>query len=117
MTNKEEKEGEDMGYGFGALNDYAHRAHTNAVAKGFWDDRDPSNVLSTLAELALIHSEVSEAAEAIRKPDGGNFGEELADIVIRVMDTAEAHGVNLEQEIVNKMATNEARPHKHGKRA
>ncbi len=38
--------------------------------------------------LALIHSEVSEALEAFRADDGDNFAEELADIVIRVLDLA-----------------------------
>lgn len=47
------------------------------------------------------------------KPVG--FPSELADIVIRVFDLAGALGINLEQEVLNKMAYNETRPHKHGK--
>lgn len=99
------------------LDDLAAECHRDAVVKGFWDDRDVDDVLSTLAELAMIHSEVSEATEAVRKGDAANFAEELADIVIRVMDTAEAHGVELEREVVTKMKANRARPHKHGKLA
>jgi len=40
------------------------------------------------AILALIHSEVSEALEAFRHNDKTNFAEELADILIRVLDCA-----------------------------
>jgi NTP pyrophosphatase (non-canonical NTP hydrolase) len=72
-----------------------------------------------------MHSEVSEALEAYRedptipstvseegKPLG--FASELADIVIRVGDTAEALGIDLEAAVVQKMKYNESRPFKHG---
>ena len=38
-------------------------------------------------KIALCHAELSEALEALRKGDE-NFGEELADVVIRVADLA-----------------------------
>ena len=107
-----------MGYGFGALNDYADRCFANAKAHGFHEktpslDR-PEDTRHLLSWMMLITTEVAEAAEAIRKGDKENFAEELADICIRVFDSAAALGINLEQEIVNKMIRNEARPHMHG---
>ncbi len=108
-----------MSYGFGRINDLAHQIHTNAKAKGFHEykpkfgvrGKDTRHILSWIA---LIHSEASEALEAARVGDLKNFGEELADIVIRVLDCAEATGVNIEQEIVNKIEKNAARPVHHG---
>lgn len=49
-----------------------------------------------------------------KKPEG--VPAELADIAIRVFDTAEAWRVDLEQEIIRKMDFNETRPPKHGRR-
>lgn len=106
-----------MSYGFGLLNDYAHRVHQTAIDKGFWDSVDVSEGSDCLAKLMLVVTEVAEAAEAVRKGDDENFAEELADICIRVFDLAEGSGVNLEQAIVDKMQKNESRPHMHGKRA
>jgi len=65
--------------------------------------------------LALIHSEVSEALEADREGDEENYAEEMADIVIRVMDHCESEGINLEGEIMKKDLENRKREHKHGK--
>ena len=86
-------------------------AHANARDKGFWEGEPSAEALA--AKLALVHSEVSEALECLR--DGSAWSSELADIVIRVADLAEATGVDLGVAIANKMAFNATRPHKHGK--
>ena len=67
-------------------------------------------------EVSLIHSEVSESLEEYRKSGKVDdaVAEELADIVIRVMDTAETHSVNLYEEILKKMVANRSRPYRHG---
>jgi NTP pyrophosphatase (non-canonical NTP hydrolase) len=44
-----------------------------------------------------------------------NFKEELADVAIRLGDLCGGLGIDLETEILNKMAINESRPYKHGK--
>lgn len=69
-------------------------------------------------DIALMHSELSEALEAMRHErwtgkDG--VGEELADVVIRVLHFAGKHSINLGQELVRKMTLNLERPFKHGK--
>jgi NTP pyrophosphatase (non-canonical NTP hydrolase) len=49
------------------------------------------------------------------KPIG--FASELADVVIRVMDLAEAMGIDLEREILLKHEYNLTREHRHGGKA
>lgn len=93
------------------------RAHSYANRAGFWEGLDPSLTPVMLMKLALVHSEVSEACEAVRMEPWGNIEEELADVVIRVMDLAGAIGMDLEHFIVKKMNANEKRPKKHNKQA
>jgi NTP pyrophosphatase (non-canonical NTP hydrolase) len=82
---------------------------------GFHEGPAGEDTRSRAKILALIHSEVSEALEADRAGDDENYAEELADIVIRVLDHAESEGIDLGSEIVKKMDENRIREHKHGK--
>lgn len=85
------------------------KIYQNAVDHGWWELPRPIPEV-----LCLIHSEVSEALEAFRNNDHDNFREELADIVIRVLDAAEGYGINLQEEILKKHEFNKKRPYKHG---
>lgn len=102
-----------------SLNQLADRAHSYAVGRGFWNGLSVYDVTVQLSKLALIHSEVSEAVEAVRKPNEveSNLPEELADIIIRVLDLAGAMRINIDQAVSDKMAYNEQREYMHGKRA
>lgn len=51
------------------------------------------------AILALIHSEISEAWEAFHGADRDNFGEELADVIIRILDMLGGLGVDIEAQV------------------
>ena len=95
----------------GDIKDAQKEAWTIAEEKGFHsDDR------SRAKALALIHSEVSEALEADRHDESkSSYAEELADIVIRVLDHAEEQDIDLEQHIYAKMSENREREYKHGK--
>jgi NTP pyrophosphatase (non-canonical NTP hydrolase) len=66
------------------------------------------------AVLALIHSEVSEALEAFRKDDPENFAEEMADVVIRVLDCTHGLGIDLGMAVLEKLEVNRGRGHRHG---
>ena len=66
------------------------------------------------AVLALIHSEASEALEAFRNRDLDNFREEMADIVIRVLDCVAAFDTDFHRTICDKIEYNRTRGHRHG---
>lgn len=106
------------------IDELVERAFRNALNKGFYDNGTPN-----IGErIALMHSELSEALEALRestemgirftgsngKPDG--FVVELADCIIRIADLCGYYGLNLTQALELKMAYNAQREHKHGKR-
>lgn len=94
-----------------------------ATSKGWREDK-PRN---PLVLSALIHTEVAELTEAYRngnppcdKPglEGmSNAAEELADIIIRVADFASEHMIDLGDAVIQKMAVNEKRAHRHGGKA
>lgn len=121
------------------INEMVKKAHENAVNHGFWNPP-----LDFGTAIALIHSELSEALEEERegrpmvwykcneadgvstcapqdetdclskKPEG--VAVELADAVIRIADLCGHLGIDLDAAIRMKMAYNECRPYKHGKK-
>lgn len=100
-----------------AWNEKAEEVHETAKAKGWWDaERNDGEVI------ALMHSELSEALEALRKgnlPDKhiheySGLETELADVVIRIMDYSAGRGLRVAEAIEAKMDYNTGRAHKHG---
>ena len=64
--------------------------------------------------MALVHTEVAEATEAIRNKDHANFREEMADVVIRVASICYGLGIDLDTEIAAKLEKNKGRGLRHG---
>ena len=69
-------------YGLDAL---AAILHETAIEKGFWDGTINHDKVGN--KLALVHSEVTEVLEAIRKNKSSEeVVEEMADVIIRLLD-------------------------------
>ncbi|GLX83263.1 MazG nucleotide pyrophosphohydrolase domain-containing protein [Thalassotalea eurytherma] len=65
---------------------------------------------TVLEALALVASEVGEAINECRQQEPSpEFAEELADIVLRVLDIAHWQGIDMEKTILEKMEKNQSR--------
>lgn len=75
-------------------------------------------------KLMLIVSELGEAAESLRKTgvegigksNDDNFGEEMGDVLIRLLDLCAILNIPIGDETLDKMGVNTLRPHLHGKK-
>jgi len=103
-------------YGLDAL---AAMLHETAKEKGFWDGEYSHDKIGN--KLALVHSEVTEVLEAIRKSHGSEkVVEEMADVIIRLLDVYAA--MRNEEQILHsldevleaKVNKNKERPRLHG---
>lgn len=115
------------------LNDWRDDVHAQAVRAGWWSK--PTDTIP--AKLLLVHSELSEAVEAMRdarpcpkgapdvdyddlravtrwngKPEG--FAVEIADTVIRLLDLAGQIGLDLDALVQMKHEFNATRAERHG---
>ena len=126
------------------FNELAKEVFKRNCDKGFWDEGVENKNIGEC--LMLITSELSEALEAdrenhhtivnmlksIRNLDSeidreyfkkefertvkNSFEDELADVIIRVMDLCGAKNIDIDWHIEQKMNYNALRPHKHGKK-
>jgi NTP pyrophosphatase (non-canonical NTP hydrolase) len=101
------------------LDAFAAVLHESALEKGFWDGDITYDKIGN--KLALVHSEVTEVLEAIRKDKGSEeIVEEMADVIIRLLDLYAAmmnEGFvehSLDEVMDNKINKNKERQRLHG---
>lgn len=100
-----------------SFNELQYFVHETAKNKGWWNNpRNDSELI------ALMHCELSEAVEGLRKgnppddkiPAFSSVEAELADVILRIMDMAQARNYNISAAIIAKSNMNTTRENKHG---
>ncbi len=99
------------------ISEIQEKVHRTAVEHGWWEESRPVGEV-----LMLMVTELAEAMEAYREgnpesdkiPGYSKLEEELADVVIRLLDFAGGAGLDIEGAVTAKMAYNETRPYRHG---
>lgn len=95
-----------------SINELIKECNCIAKSKGWWETERNDGEL-----IALMHSELSEALEAMRNHGKKeDLAEELADCCIRIFDYCGARDIDLEKALVKKMEYNKGRPYRHGKK-
>lgn len=100
-----------------AFQNIAKDVHQNAINKKWWEEERNDGEL-----IALMHSELSEALEGLRHgdpasdkiPEFTSSEEELADVIIRIMDYGCARNLKIAEALIAKMKYNEGCTERHG---
>ena len=102
---------------------------TTNLEKGHRDHGDVPDFDGIMMRAALLHTEVSEAVQIVKRYGvrksfepaiageyRDQFALEMADVIIRTIDLSDLMGIDLEEAVAQKMAFNRLRPYKYGTR-
>lgn len=103
------------------LNDWRDEVWRLMEAKGFHAGRGNTRD-DVLVRLCLVHTEVSEAAQEVKRHWTGDgepgvravLAEEVADTLIRLLDLCGCLGIDVDGAVSVKHAKNAARPQNYG---
>lgn len=83
---------------------------TDLANKKGWGNKPEDIIFGE--KIALLHSEVSEMLEAYRKNnwhDRNSVGEEMADVLARILHLASIYNVDIEKELLAKLEIDKTR--------
>lgn len=100
-----------------SLRDLQDLCHLCSRRSGWWEGVEQRNLDEVIGtKFVLIHSEISESMEGFRKNKMDDHLKnrkavevEMADAIIRILDTAEYLGLNIAEALMEKLAYNATR--------
>jgi NTP pyrophosphatase (non-canonical NTP hydrolase) len=98
----------------GCLNNYAIQIRKICDEHGFyWNVKNPKDIATLLL---LMHSEISEATEALRDEKYEEVKLEIIGLIIRALHLLQLLNTDIDKLLQSEIIRNQSRPYKHGRK-